>query len=445
MDNLLSLCERVVELGLSAGADEVEAYGQRGRGVSVELQKNDLHMAKSQSAEGMGIRLIRGRRLGFSYVNALDEKSLRESVERAAAIASAVPADDYNELPEPAPIEPVEGLFDKSAAGFGSGRAVELALVMLRTARDHDPRVTVDSGVLVAATGRRGIASSRGVRAEEESSLFYCQIMGMARDGEDISSFDYQVDHSHRASGFEPRVVARRFAENVVRSIGAVKGESFTGAVLLSPKAVASILAGPIEFAVDASRVQKETSRFAGKLGQRVASELLSVVDDARLTDGFATASFDREGLVPGVLPLLESGVLRNYLYDSYTARREGHASNGHAGGGASSVPFVASTNTVFAAGETLLDDMIAGVDRGVLVTRFSGNVDPVSGDFSGAVKGGRMIRAGKLAEPLSGTMIAGNVFDLLAGITAVSRERERLLSVVLPYVLLDGVTVTSG
>jgi PmbA protein len=88
---------------------------------------------------------------------------------------------------------------------------------------------------------------------------------------------------------------------------------------------------------------------------------------------------------------------------------------------------------------------MIAEIERGILVTRFSGNVDPVSGDFSGAVKGGRMIRNGELAEPLCGTMIAGNVFDLLPTVSAVSREQERLFSDVLPYLRLDGVTITSG
>jgi len=445
MEDLLSVCESVVETGLSSGADEVEAYAALGAGVTVEIQKNDLHMATTQNSEGIGIRLFAGGSLGFAYTNVLASDGLRESVGRALAIASAAPADEHNGLPAPTRIEPLDGLVDPDASAFDTARALELAISMLRTARGYDARVTVDGGGLVGHRGRRAIATSRGVRAEEDVSLYYCQIMGMARDGDDISSFDYQFEHSHRFSGIDPAGAAERFAESVVRSIGAVTGESFTGPVILAPKAAASIVAGPIEFAVDASRVQKETSRFAGKLGEAVASDLLSVVDDATLADGFASASFDREGQSPQVLPLLQSGVLRNFLYDTSTARREGKESTGHAAGGVSSVPFISATNLVFGAGETAYEDMIAGVDRGVLVTRFSGNVDPVSGDFSGTVKGGRMIRSGKLAEPLSGTMIAGNTFDLLPGISAVSRERERLFSMLLPYIRLDAVTVTSG
>jgi len=155
--------------------------------------------------------------------------------------------------------------------------------------------------------------------------------------------------------------------------------------------------------------------------------------------------SFDREGLPPRVLPLIEGGVVRNFLYDSYTARREGRSSTGHAGGGAASVPSVAATNIVMAGGDVSVGEMIAGVDRGVLVTRFSGNTDHASGDFSGVVKGGHMIRGGKLAEPLSGTLIAGNIFDLLPSVSAISRETGRLFNVVAPHVRLDGVVVTSG
>ena len=287
--------------------------------------------------------------------------------------------------------------------------------------------------------------SSRGVRAEEVGSSYYCLIMGMATEGDVVSSFDYQFESSRMASGIDPVAVARKFAENVVATLGAVKGESFKGPVILSPKAAAEILSYPIGVAVRASSIQKETSKFAGKLGEAVASELLTVVDDSALKDGLSTTSFDREGLKPLVLPIIERGVLRNFLYDAYTARKDGRSSTGHAGGGAGSIPSVATTNVIWSAGETPLADMVSGIDRGLLVTRFSGNVDPVSGDFSGSVKGGPMIRGGSPAEPLCGTMIAGNTFDVLQGISAVSLERERLFSDDLPYVRLDGVSVSSG
>ncbi len=443
MKKLLALCERTVQMALDSGADEAEAFALTGESVNVHLQKNDLQIAKSTRSDGLGIRVFKESGLGFAYVNSFDEQDVRESVERALGIAHATPRDPDNGLPDPSPLTAREGIMDRGA--FGVDEAVELALDMLRTARGTDPRVTVDSGELAGRRGTKAIASSRGVGAVEEGSAFYCIIMGMAREGERVSSFDYQFECSRMASGIDPVAVASRFANNVVSTLGAVKGESFTGPVLLAPKAAAEIISYPVTYAARASSVQKEMSKFSGRLGERVGSELLTVVDDSTLPDGMGTTSFDREGLSPKVLPIIEGGILRNFLYDTYTARREGLASTGHAGGGANSVPTVSTTNIVWSEGGTALVDIVSGIDRGIVVSRFSGNVDPVSGDFSGSVKGGHMIRGGRLAEPLCGTMIAGNIFDLMPGATAVSREREVLFDETVPHILLDGVSISTG
>jgi PmbA protein len=445
MHELLSACDMVVEAACRGGADEAEAFAVRGKGVDVELQKNDIHIAKSVSGDGLGVRVFRGGRLGFAYANSLDERSARESVEKALGIASASPSDEMNGLPDPTPLATLDGLYDPAVESMGVGEAVELALSMLRAARGFDPRVTVDGGGLAAQHGAKAVASSRGVRAVERGTSIHCAIMGMATEGDVVSSFDLQFDGSRSAAGIDPVAVATRFAENVVGSLGAVKGPTFKGVVILAPKSAAEIVSYPIEYAVRASSVQRETSKFRGRLGETVASECLTVIDDSKLSDGYGSTCFDREGLAPQVLPIIERGVLRHFLYDSYFARKEGRESTGHAGGGAGSLPSIGTTNVVWSPGDIALKDMLAGVDRGVLVTRFSGNVDPVSGDFSGVVKGGRMIRAGRLAEPLSGTMISGNTFELLPTVSAVSMERERLFGTVLPYFAVGDVAVTSG
>jgi PmbA protein len=445
MERLLSVCDTAVAAASRLGADEAEAFAASGRTVDVELQKNDLQIASTAESDAVGVRVFRNGRMGFASVNTFEDGEIEDAVERALGIASAAPEDEHNGLPDPEPVEILEGLHDPAADDYGVDRAVESALGMLDAARGYDERITVDGGEFHCHSGARAVVSSRGTRLAEPSSRLYCFVMGMARDGETVSSFDFQFDASRRVDGVDCERTARTFAENAVASLGARQGESFVGTVVLSPKAAAEIVAYPITYAVLASTVQRGSSRFEKKLGHSVASPALSVTDDATLTDGFASASFDREGQVPEVLPIIEKGELRNFLYDSYRARREGRSGTGHAGGGAQSVPTVAPTNVVFAAGDQSLNDIIAGIDRGVYVTRFSGNADPVSGDFSGVVKGGRMIRSGRLDEPLTGTMIAGNTFDLLSRVTAVSRERERLFSDVLPYVRLEDVAVTGS
>jgi PmbA protein len=445
MKDLLSLCDRAVELALKKGADEAEAMAVSGKEVNVEIQKNDLQIAKSMDGNALGLRVFLNRSLGFAYVNSFSDGDVGESVERAIGIASGAPTDEHNALPEPTQVARLDGVFDEASDEFGVDMAVDLALTMLRSAREYDARVTVDSGELAGYVGEKAISSSKGVRASEKSSFFYSYIFGMAKDGGTVSSFDYQFDGAWSPRRMDPAAIAVKLAKNVVGSLGAVKGESFRGPVILAPKAVAEILVSCVTAAASASAVQKETSRFRGRLGEKVAAGLITITDDATLADGSGSTAFDREGLSPEVLPIIDGGVLRNLLYDSYTARKDGRASNGHAGGGASSVPGVSRTNVIMEAGDVPVDDMVADIEKGVLVTRFSGNVDAVSGDFSGSVKGGRMIRGGRLEEPLSGTMIAGNAFELLPKVTAVSVERERTFSTVVPSVALDEVAVTSG
>ncbi|MEA3409337.1 MAG: TldD/PmbA family protein, partial [Candidatus Eisenbacteria bacterium] len=319
MENLLTLCDRVVEAAIKAGADEAEAMSVRVRDVNVELQKNDLQIARSMSGDGLGLRIFKGGSLGFSYVNSFDDGSIAESVERAVGIAAGVPSDVNNVLPDPTPLEPIDGILDDAADEFGVEAAVERTLAMLRTAREFDPRVTVDSGELAGHCGEKAISTSRGVRASERSSFYYCYIFGMAKEGESVSSFDFQFDGAHMAAAIDPEAVARKFAENVVSSLGAVKGESFKGPIILAPKAAAEILVDGVTSSVSASSVQRETSKFLGKLGHSVASPVLSIADDSTLKDGAATSAFDREGLRPAVLPLIDGGVLRNFLYDAYT------------------------------------------------------------------------------------------------------------------------------
>ena len=148
MESLLGICERAVELALAAGADEAEVYAASGKNVEVQLQKNDIHIAKSMMSDGLGIRVFKNRSLGFAFVNSFGEEGIRESVARALGIAAAAPPDENNILPDPTPLEPVSGISDPEAERFSVDGAVEQSLAMLRPAREFDSRVAVDWGGL---------------------------------------------------------------------------------------------------------------------------------------------------------------------------------------------------------------------------------------------------------------------------------------------------------
>ncbi|MCL0069353.1 TldD/PmbA family protein [Dehalococcoidia bacterium] len=445
MTMILDIGELAVNKALGFGADEAEAFVIQGREISVRAENNEIKIATSQVEDGIGIRVFSDRGLGFASVNVLNEKEIEAAAQNAVRLSKGSPKDEYNLLPEPDHIKKVHGLYDEKAEGLGMDKAISLVEEMLATARGYDRRVTVDMAMLNANVGRRAIVNSKGIMEEEPESYFMYFVVGMAVDGEEVSSFNYRLDSTRLVGEIDVKRIALEFAKSVVDSLGARKGETFKGTVILSPNAAAGLMMGTIIHSINANNVQKGMSRWTGKLEERVASLMLTIEDNGLLGGGAGSYSFDREGLPPMPLKIIEEGCLRTYLYNTYAARKEGRPSTGHASGGTRSVPLISPTNLIIKAGEKSKDELIREIKRGVLATRFSGSSDPVSGDFSGVIKGGFLIENGEITRPLVETLIAGNIFDALPRISGLSRETERIESLVAPYIRIEEVSITGG
>ncbi|MCL0084372.1 TldD/PmbA family protein [Dehalococcoidia bacterium] len=445
MTRLLDLGERAVKKSLGFGADEAEAFLIQGREISVQAENNEIKVATSQVEDGIGIRVFSNKGLGFASVNVLNEKEIEEAARDAVRLSQVTPRDEYNILPEPKPIKRVPGLYDDKIEGLGLDKAISLVEEMLAIARDYDSRVIVELATFDARVEWRGVVSSRGIREEEQGTHFLYCIEGMARDGEEVSSLNYRLDSTRLVGEIDVKRIALEFAKSVVDSLGAKKGETFRGTVILSPNAVAELMTEIIIHSINANNVQKGMSKWAGKLDERVASSMLTLEDNGLLEGGAGSYSFDREGLPPTALKIIEDGYLRTYMYNTYTARKEGRRSTGHASGGARGLPSIGPTNLIVKAGDKSKDELISEIKEGVLVTRFAGTANPVSGDFSGVVKGGFLIKDGEITNPLIETLMAGNLFELLPRISGLSRETERIESLVAPYVRIEEVSITGG
>jgi PmbA protein len=217
--------------------------------------------------------------------------------------------------------------------------------------------------------------------------------------------------------------------------------------VLFTPDAFADVFVAPLLSAASAIAVQRKRSPLAGKLGTAIAAPLFDVLDDPHERALAGAGSFDREGQPTARTPIVERGVLRSYLYNGYAAAVDGRASTGHAQGGARSVPGLGAHAVVVGAGDGgTRGDMLARLGRGLFVQRFSGTVDPASGDFSGVAKSARWVEGGRVVRSLKETLLSGNAFALLASVQALSTVRDRLSGASLaPYAIVDGVSVTAG
>ncbi|HYZ49441.1 MAG TPA: metallopeptidase TldD-related protein, partial [Nitrososphaeraceae archaeon] len=385
--------------------------------------------------------------LGFSSINSLDRMHVENAIEQAIKLAKVSPADRFNSMPSRSKITLLDGIYDTKSESFGLDDAVKLATEMLFTAKSFDKRISVDSGNFSSSIMYHGLLNSNGVRAEEAISSFSWSIMGMALNDNDneVSNFDLQYGGTHYVGDINVATASREFAKTVINSLHAQKIESFRGKMLLSPSAATELIQDVLAYSINSQAVQKNASKFQGKIGSSVASDVFTLEDDATNTSGLASSSFDREGVPHQRNTVIENGILRSFLYNTYTANKDNTQSTGNAGGSPKTPPVVSTSNVIVKPGKSKLENLIAEIDRGVIINRFSGNVNPVNGDFSGVVKGGHYIRNGISENAVKEVMVAGNVFDALYNLAGLSEERKILSNSILPYMLFDNISFTAG
>jgi PmbA protein len=316
---------------------------------------------------------------------------------------------------------------------------------MLRIAESIDRRLTIGDAEFDASRSELAVVSTRGVSAHERRALFLHSVLATAKDGEKVSNMDYQFGATRRVASIDVAPAVRLACRNALDSLGASPGISFRGAVLLSPQAVQTMLIPLVLFQLNGRNVLRRQSRWGECVGRPVATEGLSLVDDPRLPGGVGSSAFDREGVPRAALTLIDGGVVASLLHNTYSSVSLGVKNTAHAAGSARTVPGIGPTNLEILPGQPSLDELIADTRRGILVARFSGNVDPVSGDFSGVAKAARLVEDGRVDRAVRGTLIAGNLFDALRTVSGITRERESIHNFTLPTIRLEDVSVTSS
>jgi len=421
LSELSAVAHRAVEAAVGAGASDAEAYVARENGREVRVHGGEVESLTAAGQSGVGIRAWIDHRVGYAYGTDLSEAGVAAIAARAAEAAAAADEDEFAASPQPAEIEALPGLSDPSVGEWETSRAAELALAVERTALESDPRlVGVEQAVYADAAEQVAIASSTGVAGEYENSSCYAYLQALA-EGEGARETGLGFGLARGPRGLDPEAIGAEGAERALEMIGAGKPESRTCPVVLDPTVAASFV-GLIGGGLGAKAVQRGRSPLAGRLGEEVASEVFVLHDDGREPEGPASAPFDGEGVPRRRTPLIEAGRLRSYLYDTYTANREGGASTGNASReGYRSLPSVSASNLVVAPGSHSFEELLAQAGEGVFVNDVAGlhsGVNPVTGVFSVGASG-RMIRGGALAEPVREFTIAGELVAMLGAVEA--------------------------
>lgn len=398
-------------------------------------------------SRGVGVRLISGGRTGYAYAADPSADEVRETVARARENAALAAPDEWNVLPGVASFEPMPEVFRASQAEISTDRKVALALDVERRAVGSDPRVTkVDMAQVGDGVSRVAIASTTGMAAEYARTDAWAVCVTLAVEGDETQTgFSYRIARELGELDWED--VVDEAVRRGVRMLGAVKPPTAKVPVVLDQFAGMTFL-GVLSGALSAEAVLKGRSLFADRAGDRLGSELFTLVDDGRILAGPAACPFDDEGVPSGRTELFTGGVLNGFLHNTYTATRMGGGvrSTGNAQRGSyRGAPGVGTTNFYLEAGDLSVADLYRRAEGGVLIQDVSGahsGANPITGQFSVGATGLRIGAGGDLGEPLREMTIASTLPDMLAGVSGVGDDLRFFSSVGVPSILIGEMTV---
>jgi PmbA protein len=426
------MSERVTnEIAVDMALDALRAPGATGevflreaQSGSVEIKDGAIDSVIARGERGIGIRVLDEQRLGFAYTSDLSTDGIRAGADIARRMAKVTEPDADIALAtreiDDADLDIYQaGIVDRTLAERGA-----VALDVEEAARALDPRVKQFRKTTYSDSESTTIvATTTGVRGSYRES--YCGAMTSAvamQDGE--RQIGYHGEAARRFAELEPKRVGERAARRAVEKLGAKPLATQKLPVVLDPWMAMDLLRaiGPL---FSADNVLKGRSLFADKIGQRVADERVTIVDDARRPRGLRSAPFDGEGVATTRQLLVEKGVLRGYLNSLKTARKLGVEPAGNARrGGYGSPSRIGPSNLYIEAGADDATAVAGALDRALAVTSLLNlhTIDPVSGEFSLGATGTYMER-GASVHPVQGITIAGNLTQLLGAIVAVGKD----------------------
>jgi PmbA protein len=444
-NHLLELAADVVKRGRAAGATDVECTIAEGDEFSANVRMREIESLKEAGSRGAGLRILIGKRTGSSYTSDLSTEGIEHMVKSAIALAAITTEDPHAGLPEAEEMGSLAGdlqLYCADVEQLETAVKIDRAKRAEAAALDFDPRIDNSDGASFDShIGRHIFANSRGFAGEYRSSYCSLAVSPVARQGESMER-DYWYTMARSGAGLEPpEQVGRIAAERTVRRLNAVKVETKKVPVVFEARVARSLLDSIFE-AVHGMSIYRHESFLAGKLGERVAGENVTVIDDATIPGLFGTSPFDDEGVPSRRTVVIERGVLKSYLLNCYAARKLGLKTTGNAARGLAGNAGIGHGNLFLEKGVQTPEQIVGSVADGLYVTELLGHgVNIVTGDYSrGAF--GLWIRNGELAFAVSEVTIAGNLKDMLTGIDAIGSDLEFRGSVAAPTLRIGEMTV---
>jgi PmbA protein len=452
--DLESLAADVVAQAVKAGASDAEVVVREGDEFSVSVRMGEVETLKESGSRGLGLRVFDGKRAASSSTSDLTADGIRQLVSGAMALVKVTEEDPFTGLPEAEEFGSLEGdlhLYYDDVYSLSGQERIEWARRTEAAALAADARITnSDGGSFDAATGRMVLANSRGFLGGYRTSFASISAAPLAMDANGQMQRDGWWSGARSFAHIEsPEAVGQEAARRTLRRLGARRVPTQRVPIVFAPE-VARSLIGSVFEAASGDAIWRGASFLAGRLGAKIAARNLTIVDDNTMmlptgAGGFGTSPFDGEGLPSQRTVVVEEGVLRSYLLNTYSARKLGLKSTHNASRGLAGTPGIGCGNLYLEPGTISPEDILRDVKAGLYVTSLMGfGTNIVTGDYSRGATG-LWIENGQLTHAVEEVTIAGNLAEMLMNVTAIGNDLVFRGSVASPTLRIDGMTVAGA
>jgi PmbA protein len=444
--DLRNLAQDIVRRAMAGGATAAECVVREGDEFSTLVRLGQVETLKESGSRSIGVRVFFGQRAASTYSSDFSREGLDRMVKSALELSKITSEDPFGGIPDPSQLGSLSGdlaLYHEDVYSLPGTDRIDYARRAEKAALDFDPRIrNSEGGSFDAATGHKVLANSHGFVGEYRRS--YCSVAAVpiAQSDNGAMQRDYWYSVARTLTKLDsPEHVGKIAAERTLRRLGARKAKTAQVPVVFDPMVSTSILEHIFE-GVNGDSVYRGASFLAGKLGQKIAGDNVNIIDDGTIPGGFGTSPFDGEGVPSRRTVVIENGVLKSYLLNTYTAKKLGLQTTGNASRGLAGTPGIGPGNYFLQPGTRLPKELISGIKEGLYVTEFLGQgVNLVTGDYSRGASG-MWISGGELAYPVEEITVAGNLKELFFNISEIASDLEFRGSVAAPTLRIDGLTV---
>src|SRR6516225_5285194 len=444
--DLKEIAQDLVRRAMTGGATAAEAVAREGDEFSTTVRLGQVETLKESGARSIGVRVFFGKRAASTYSSDFSREGLDRMVKSALELAKITSEDPFGGIPEASQLGQLRGnldLYHEDVYSLPGADRIDYARRAEKAALDFDPRIkNSEGGSFDAATGHKVLANSHGFVGEYKRSYCSTAAVPIAQSEDGAMQRDYWFSVARTLTKLDaPEKVGKIAAERTIRRLGAKKAKTAKVPIVFDPMVSTSILEHIFE-GINGDSVYRGASFLAGKLGQKIAGDNVTVIDDGTIPGGFGTSPFDGEGIPTRRTLVIENGVLKSYLLNTYTAKKLGLKTTGNASRGLAGNPGIGSGNFFLQPGTKTPQQIIGEIKNGFYVTEFLGfGVNLVTGDFSRGASG-LWIENGELTFPVEEVTVAGNLKDMLNNISEIGNDLEFRGSMACPTLRIDGMTI---